>query len=192
MAAARHNPTRRAVLGAAASLPAWLAAAPAVAQGRMETRWDRALAAYRRAETVLAAYYRNVAGPAERRFQMVRGRWPQDCDFTAELEAKAELAKAWEANEAIEHRFGDLACARLTALRRLLRAPAPDLPALALKIELVVDHEVATLDGGEQCLAVLKADGMRLARAAIGKLSPKHYRLHPGSSSPVQRSRPAQ
>jgi hypothetical protein len=37
------------------------------------------------------------------------------------------------------------------------------LPALALKIELVVDEEVATLAGRERCLAVLKADGWRLA-----------------------------
>ena len=50
------------------------------------------------------------------------------------------------------------------ALRRLLRIPAPDVFALAAKIELVVDHEVGTLTGGERCLAVLKADARRLAR----------------------------
>jgi hypothetical protein len=45
--------------------------------------------------------------------------------------------------------------------------PAPhtvvDLPAFALKIEFAVDEEVATLAGGERCLAVLKADRWRLA-----------------------------
>lgn len=38
-------------------------------------------------------------------------------------------------------RFDDLECARLTALRRLLWALAPDLPALALKIALAIDEE---------------------------------------------------
>jgi hypothetical protein len=37
------------------------------------------------------------------------------------------------------------------------------LPALALKIEPIVDEEVATLAGGERCLTALKADGWRLA-----------------------------
>jgi hypothetical protein len=44
------------------------------------------------------------------------------------------------------------------ALKRLLRAPAPDLPPLALMIEFMVDEKVA-LAGGKRCLAVLKADG---------------------------------
>jgi hypothetical protein len=42
----------------------------------------------------------------------------------------------------------------------------PDLTVLALKIELVVDEEVSTLADGERCLAVLKADGWRLAALA--------------------------
>jgi hypothetical protein len=37
---------------------------------------------------------------------------------------------------------------------------------LALKIELAVDEEVATLAGGERCLAVPKGDGWRLADPA--------------------------
>ncbi|HET9637753.1 MAG TPA: hypothetical protein VFP12_00930 [Allosphingosinicella sp.] len=50
------------------------------------------------------------------------------------------------------------------ALRRLLRAPAPDLKALAKKIELVVDQDVGSIDGGEACMAALKRDARRLAR----------------------------
>jgi hypothetical protein len=34
-------------------------------------------------------------------------------------------------------------------------------PTIALKIELAVDDEVATLDDGMRCMAVLKADGWR-------------------------------
>ena len=59
--------------------------------------------------------------------------------------------------------FDDFECARLGALRRLLRAPAPDPRALSLKIDLIVDEDVATLTGAEPCLAALKADARRLA-----------------------------
>lgn len=59
--------------------------------------------------------------------------------------------------------FDDLECARLDALRRLLRAPAPDLPALARKIELTIDDQAWELNGAEPCLAALKADARRLA-----------------------------
>lgn len=51
------------------------------------------------------------------------------------------------------------------ALRALVRAPAPDLAAFSAKLDLAVDHEVATLTGGEACMAALKRDARRLARA---------------------------
>jgi hypothetical protein len=102
----------------------------------------------------------------------VRDRWPPNYDLAADPEAQAEVAAAWDAHAPIESRYNDLECARLAALKGLLRTPAPDLPALALKIELAVDQEAATLDGGERCLAVLKADGRRLARARISTLPP--------------------
>jgi hypothetical protein len=55
-------------------------------------------------------------------------------------------------------RVGDF----LAALRRVMRVRAPDLPALALKIELAIDQEVGTMTGGEPCLAMLKRDVRRL------------------------------
>jgi|GEM_PF-4564820 len=67
-----------------------------------------------------------------------------------------------EAEEALEEvyvaRVGDF----LAALRRVIRVRAPDLPALALKIELAIDHDVGTLTGGDLCLAALKRDMRRL------------------------------
>ena len=65
-------------------------------------------------------------------------------------------------------RFGDHLGAFYAALRRLLRTPAPDIAALAMKIALAVDHEVGTLTGGERCLAALKADARRLAPPPLG------------------------
>jgi hypothetical protein len=48
------------------------------------------------------------------------------------------------------------------ALRRLLMVPAPDRPALARKVALVVDHEVGALRGAARFMAVLKRDALRL------------------------------
>lgn len=53
-----------------------------------------------------------------------------------------------------------------SALRRLVRTKAPDLRAFSVKLDLAVDHEVATLTGGELCMAALKRDARRLARPA--------------------------
>lgn len=55
---------------------------------------------------------------------------------------------------------------RLAALRRLLRTPAPDLPALAAKIELAVGNQAWELTGAELCFAALDADARRLVPAA--------------------------
>jgi hypothetical protein len=52
-----------------------------------------------------------------------------------------------------------------TALRALLRAPAPDVAALAAKLDPAFGHEVSTLSGGEACLTALRRDAHRLAGA---------------------------
>jgi hypothetical protein len=72
----------------------------------------------------------------------------------------------WEEQAAIEEAYGDRLDAMYGALRRLMRLRAPDLPALATKIVLAVDHEVATLTGGEACMVTLKRDALRLTAAA--------------------------
>jgi hypothetical protein len=50
------------------------------------------------------------------------------------------------------------------ALVRVMKVGAPDLAALAVKIELAIDQEVGSVTGGELCLAVLKRDVRRLVR----------------------------
>jgi hypothetical protein len=96
-----------------------------------------------------------------------RGRWPIPYDFAADPEARAAVCASLAGFQPFEDRLNALGSVRDAALKRLLQTPAPDLPALALKIELAVDEEVATLAGGERCLAMLKADGWRLA-ATLG------------------------
>lgn len=163
MTAARHNPTRRALLGAAVFAPV-LATASGGAEGAGRRRWDRALAALREAEAAVAAYRARDYLPAHEIHAAIRGRWPIPYDFAADPEARAVASAALAAFQPFEDRLNVLEDLRDGAVKRLLRTPAPDLPALALKIELAVDEEVATLAGGERCLAVLKADGWRLAR----------------------------
>jgi hypothetical protein len=52
------------------------------------------------------------------------------------------------------------------ALLRLLRTPAPDLGALAEKIERLVDQQAWEFGEGESCVASLVRDARRFAAAA--------------------------
>lgn len=70
----------------------------------------------------------------------------------------------WELDDRFDDGFG----AFHAALGTLMHTAAPDIPALAMKIALAVDHEVGTLTGGERCLAALKADARRLAPPSPG------------------------
>jgi hypothetical protein len=122
----------------AASLPvagAVEAAGRPVGHPRTREEWEAAAAAFRAAEAEVRAFERFSSG------------------------------RPYEEQGALEDKYGDLGDAMYDALRRLLRVPAPDLAALAAKIELIVDHEVGTLTGGEACMAALKRDARRLARA---------------------------
>lgn len=50
-----------------------------------------------------------------------------------------------------------------TALKRLLRAQAPDLAAAGLKLELIVRHQVFEASFGQAALATLRRDLARFA-----------------------------
>ena len=99
-----------------------------------EEKWRRALARLRAAEAEVRAVARLTAGGA--------------------AEEEEALQEVYDA------RLGD----HSTALLRLMKVRAPDLAALAFKIELAIDEEVGTLTGGELCLAALKRDVRRLMR----------------------------
>jgi hypothetical protein len=87
------------------------------------TKWDRALARFRRAEAALAA-----------------------------LEGDPDE----DAYGAAHDRFN-------LALRRLLAAPAPDIAALAIKLETAVAAELADLVYAPPALAALARDARRLS-----------------------------
>ncbi len=158
MASGEHNVTRRDLLGAAAILPLLLlergsaAAEPLTYDSPSPSRpsgalplpeageglaWRCALAAVRRAEGAMRA---------------------------AEAASNAP-GLAIDQVFALEEAFGDRIVAFDRALRRLLAAPAPDLPALAEKIALAADYESVTISGAEDCLLALKADANRLAQS---------------------------
>jgi hypothetical protein len=99
-----------------------------------EEKWQRALARLEAAEAEVRAVARMTAGG------------------TAEEEEALQ--------EVYDARLGE----HSAALRRLMKVRAPDLPALAIKIELAIDKDVGSLAGGELCLAALKRDVRRLMR----------------------------
>ena len=75
----------------------------------------------------------------------------------------ANAGRPFVAEDPLDEVYGELGDVMYDALRLLLKAPAPDVAALAVKLELVVEHEVGTLDGGEACLAAICGDARRLA-----------------------------
>lgn len=152
MAAREHKVSRRVLLGAACALPVL-----SVVEG-----------------PVLSAVEGPVLGAAEGRIPLILSgaepgrsavskdvvtKW--DRALTRYRQAEAALAAVDGADEALFDRL----LGRLNrTLARLFRTPAPNLPALATKLDLLVAHEVWELRYAETSLTALKRDAHRLAR----------------------------
>ncbi len=147
--------SRRAVLGAAAALPflprhpgldpGSILLPPGAAEGpfhppRAGEEWQHLLAGYRAAEGAVEVAGRVCEGALRRG------------------SGQAVRAEVFAAEEVYGDRLEEL----YEVLRRLLRAPAPDLGALGIKIELMVEHKVGTLWRGAPCLAAIREDARRL------------------------------
>lgn len=167
MASREHSFSRRALLGAAVAVPLLPLTEPAQGFGggasppavplqpmhpppappcvQEGEAWSEIFRAYRRAEAVME------------RFQEA-----------SSAKAYGPGRRPFDEQEALDARFGEIVDVADGAMLALLRAPAPDLEALAVKIALISDHLVWELEGGEDCLAWLEADARRLA-AAQGK-----------------------
>ncbi|MGA9581763.1 MAG: hypothetical protein WBR13_07330 [Allosphingosinicella sp.] len=76
--------------------------------------------------------------------------------------------RSFDEQEALDDEYGLFVNAADSAMLKLLRAPAPDLEALAMKIGLISAHSVWENEGGEDCLVWLEGDARRLAGAAGG------------------------
>lgn len=148
MAAGDHNPSRRALLGAAVGIPLLGAAGaeeappPAFASGcggspspaNVGEQWSKALAAFRTAESEMRAFERATAG------------------------SSAEEEEVWL--PAYEARLDALG----GAVRGVMLAGAPDFAAFASKLELFFEHELEPDSVDEDILAALRTDSRRLAR----------------------------
>ena len=145
MAPREHSCTRRALLGAAVggvpalTLPALTGRAPPSPQmGEGDLRgWTRALAELVWAEAEMLEFGKRSRGKA----------------------------RSFEAQCAVDEAFSDRVVLFNRALERLMSVPAPDLPALSLKVALAVDEQAWELPDGEACMARLKDDARRLAAA---------------------------
>jgi hypothetical protein len=70
------------------------------------------------------------------------------------------------AADALDERFERLDRLRLAAVRRLLRLPAADLPALVLKLDLAVADQAWEDSDSENCLTLIAADARQISGSA--------------------------
>jgi hypothetical protein len=131
-------------------------------------RWKRAFVALRRAEAAKEAFRIRYMAPADRAYEAVRARWPRGHDFETDHRAHAALRAAFDAFSLVEERLNDHESARLDAIHRLLRVPAPDPEALATKLAIAIDCEVWESEEGERCLARIRADAWQFVPAGGG------------------------
>jgi hypothetical protein len=97
--------------------------------------------------------------PDQVRHDQAKARWEGSLARFRAADAAISAATHSE-DEALYDRLGDRHDA---AIKRLLRTPAPDLPALALKLDLLVAQQAWEMSGGESCLAAIRQDAHRLA-----------------------------
>jgi len=142
MAAGQHNPSRRALLGAAVALPlvggldAEIAPPPGFTRSPSPAKageeWDRALAAFEAAQAEVLRIEAATAGYS--------------------LEDEEALLPAHEAAcEAME-----------AALQHMLFVPAPHLLALGIKFEAAFDHELKTAPDDDPRFRAIMQDIVQL------------------------------
>jgi hypothetical protein len=162
MTVADLNVSRRALLGAACVAPVLGAAAPFRHAGLdpASTFFSWAPVQQGQARAQVRGDAEAAAGAARRERRAVR--WQAALARFRKAEA-AILAAASSDDEDLYDRLGE----RFErTLRALLRTAAPDLAALAVKLDLAFAHDVSTLSGGEACLEAVRRDAHWLARAA--------------------------
>ena len=178
MAAEPHSSTRRRVLGAAAAIPVLVLAglpAPAVIatpdpiRGKQsipaQVLWNRRLARYQR----LHAHWKFEAEQGAFRAandRYMRERTELSARFGSWEKARRSrtgkplCAAAFARVSAAEDAYYDRCTAPMhRALARLIRTPAPDLPALLAKLEIIREHEPDFFDDAPfHSFAMLRED----------------------------------
>ena len=88
----------------------------------------------------------------------------------------AQVALDAAASEPDQDRYDALLDTHGAALAALLALPAPDLPALAAKLEIIVPNLAWETGGSEDCLEILRRDARSLASPRPELSHPKHQR----------------
>ena len=148
MVAGRHKLSRRALLAGACALP--LARHPELVSGSSSPPPER-LTSW----TLKQVQGDEGAGVA---------RWVKALALFDQAEAELEAVAHTEDDDLYGRTLGRHGA----ALARLLRAPAPDLGAVAGKLELIVRHRVSELHFGEASMAALRRDVLRIAAGTSG------------------------
>ena len=150
MAAGQHKLSRRALLGAVCAAPVLShpelgSGSSLPAHGRM-TGWT------------LKQVQGDDGGEEEGRRSFRAVGWERALAGFAAAEA-ALAAAAGEPDEV----YDPIGARHEAALRRLLRTPAPDVAALALKLELALDERSGEFFGDEAAMRAIKRDARRVA-----------------------------
>jgi hypothetical protein len=145
MADADLNPSRRALLGAAFALPLAGCASPSFARKRESSG---------RPDEEGKGLDPRCRGDDETRWRRTLSRFRRAESALAALEGHPD-----------ERAFGRAHDRFNAALRRLLAVPAPDVAALAAKLEIAVAAELADLTYAPPALDDLARDARRLSRA---------------------------
>ena len=87
------------------------------------------------------------------------GRWPGAFERYRIAEAAVRAAGGGGDDVGFDRAVGRFNA----ALKRLVRTPAPDLHALALKLDLILAEELWELTGADRCLDALRRDAHRFA-----------------------------
>ena len=166
MAAPTHNPSRRALLGAAVGLSFDTGLRQAQPLLRMSGEGGAHCRHCERSEAIQTPA---PAGLPRRSAPRNDEAWTRALAGFEEAEAELRAFEGrtagapWDEQEAVERGMEERLDVLEPALLRLVLLPAPDLPALATKIALVAEYQVVEITGGEGCLAVLERDARRLA-----------------------------
>ena len=112
-----------------------------------EERWQQALSAYREADGARAKF-----------------------EMATSAASAVPIGRSFDEQEALDDQYGIFIDAADSAMIALLKAPAPDLEAVARKISLIARHLVWENEGGEECLVWLEADARRLCPLSSGTL----------------------
>lgn len=148
MADGQHKLSRRALLGAVCAAPVLSPVIPAQAgtparPAPSPSPWDPGLRRDDEQSFVVPIWDRALA-----RFQT------------------AQAAVDAAGGEPDQERYDGLVDSAGEAMCALLALPAPDLAAVAAKLEIIVPHLAWELTGSEDCLEILRHDAHRLAAAA--------------------------